>query len=472
MPIANDYDRLPLNLIIVNRGSRQRRQIETKDLESSIRIHGVLNPIIITRGRVLVAGERRLEASRVLGLPDIPIRYHDELDSQELRIIELEENVKRRDLEWLDLVLATAEIHNIYKTRDPEWTQAETAEALAMSNNATISKYITISENISDERIRNAKTVNEAYSIITRREERKLGEALEVLLAPEPLPEVIVKIEDAIEQPTASIEPENAEAEEVEMTFSDFPDAASTYTPAPALSRPRPALIDPVLNLSFLDWAPFYTGPRFNFIHCDFPYGIHFNEAKPRVNIDTVQYDDSPEVYFALIECFCLHLDKFMSQSGHLIFWFSDHFRVDTLAKFAALAPSLVFWPFPLIWHKSDNAGVARDPTRGPRHTYETAFFASRGGRKTLKVIADSYSGPTDKRLHQNTKPEPMLRHFFEMCVDAESRVLDPTAGSASALRAAESLGAKTILGLETNEAIARDANQFYRNWKTLREGF
>jgi site-specific DNA-methyltransferase (adenine-specific) len=67
-------------------------------------------------------------------------------------------------------------------------------------------------------------------------------------------------------------------------------------------------------------------------------------------------------------------------------------------------------------------------------------------------------------------KPEPMLRHFFGMLVDENTVMLDPTCGSGSSLRAAESLGAKHVLGLELNPefaALAREALKRSRKLKT-----
>lgn len=75
--------------------------------------------------------------------------------------------------------------------------------------------------------------------------------------------------------------------------------------------------------------------------------------------------------------------------------------------------------------------------------------MATRGSRQIAKVKSDSYSAPSDRRLHPSTKPEPMLRHFMEMLVDDTTLMLDPTCGSGASLRAAESLGAKQVLGLE-----------------------
>ena len=57
-------------------------------------------------------------------------------------------------------------------------------------------------------------------------------------------------------------------------------------------------------------------------------------------------------------------------------------------------------------------------------------------------------------------KPVSMLSYFFKMVVDENTALLDPTAGSGSAIRAAKRLGAPRILGLEINPTFAREANQ------------
>ena len=31
----------------------------------------------------------------------------------------------------------------------------------------------------------------------------------------------------------------------------------------------------PIITADFTEWAPTYTGQKFAFIHCDFPYGIN-----------------------------------------------------------------------------------------------------------------------------------------------------------------------------------------------------
>ena len=114
--------------------------------------------------------------------------------------------------------------------------------------------------------------------------------------------------------------------------------------------------------------------------------------------------------------------------------------------------------------------GILADPNRSPRHVYETALVASQEDRLIVRSVSDTYGAPTDKSHHPSTKPEPVLRHFLAMFIDENSRVLDPTCGSGSALRAAESLGAKYVLGVESDPEHYAAAQSALRTFRTLRK--
>ena len=119
---------------------------------------------------------------------------------------------------------------------------------------------------------------------------------------------------------------------------------------------------------------------------------------------------------------------------------------------------------------KSDGAGIIPDPQRGPRQVYETCFLGSRGDRKIVRAVANGYSAPTVRDRHMSEKPESVLRHFFSMLVDENTVMLDPTCGSGSALRAAESLGAKYCFGIEINEEFAGIARTALDRARKLRK--
>ena len=75
-----------------------------KELSSSIKQHGVFTPILVKKsiqGYDLIAGERRLRASKLAGLENIPAIIVD-FDDQEMMEIALLENIQREDLNVIE----------------------------------------------------------------------------------------------------------------------------------------------------------------------------------------------------------------------------------------------------------------------------------------------------------------------------------------------------------------------------------
>lgn len=68
------------------------------ELAANIRAHGLLHPIVVTAGGVLVAGERRLRAHEHLGRKHIDVTQLGDVSADQLREIELSENIHRLDL--------------------------------------------------------------------------------------------------------------------------------------------------------------------------------------------------------------------------------------------------------------------------------------------------------------------------------------------------------------------------------------
>jgi len=77
-------------------------------LTESIRQHGVIQPILVTEtidGYTLVAGERRVRASRIAGLDRIPAIVRQLADRQQLELA-LVENLQREDLDPMEAARA------------------------------------------------------------------------------------------------------------------------------------------------------------------------------------------------------------------------------------------------------------------------------------------------------------------------------------------------------------------------------
>src|SRR5215469_3977357 len=489
--LSGSFNRIPISEIVVLREERQRRNIDTDGLQKSIATIGLINPVVVRLNEegqhVLVAGERRLRACKALNWEDIPVQFAQDLSPIQSNIIELEENIKRKELPWQDLVLAVSRLHGLHVEDDSSWTQVKTAEVLSLTD-GTISVYLKVSKFLSDERILKCQTVRQAYDVIDRRETRRKEAAFAQLLEgdydeddPTTYPHLYIDGDDADEAGLPPLTPLTREqvltAQEQDLVSMGMikvngvwtadpnrpiegggtplpgPELAPIVVNGEATKQPRNIMIvgdlaGDIQHTSFLEWAPSYSGSRFNFVHVDFPYGV--TEVGPQMqgNEHTI-YEDSPDIYMKLLECFCDNLDRFFSVSGWIMFWYSERLGRETRDVFKYKCPSLEIQTHPLIWLHSDNSGISPEHKWRPRHIYDTALLMHRGDMPLCRLKSDAHAAPSSREIHPSTKPEAMLRYFFEMFVDDQTSLFDPTCGGGSALRAAESLGAKRVMGLE-----------------------
>jgi len=487
--LSGSFHKLPIVEITVLREERQRRNADTEGLQKSISTVGLINPIVVRideQGRhILVAGERRLSACKALKWEEIPVQFAQDLTPIQSSIIELEENIKRKDLVWQDLVNAVTSLHNLHMEEDDKWNQSKTAEVLGLTD-GTISVYLKVSQFMADERILKCATVRQAYEVIDRRETRRREAAFAQLLEgdydeddPSTFPNLRIDGEDYEEEevnidlpaPRPLTREEILTAQEQDLVSMGMVKVNGIWmadpnnrvelkgiTPLPTIIEGKPQrkpnivgdLAADIQHTSFLEWAPAYSGSRFNFVHVDFPYGVTEVGPQMRGNEHTI-YDDSPDIYMNLLNCFCDNLDRFFSVSGWIMFWYSERLGRETRDVFKYKCPSLEVQTHPLIWLHSDNSGISPEYKWRPRHIYDTALLMHRGDMPLVRLKSDAHASPSSREIHPSTKPEAMLRYFFEMFIDDQTSLFDPTCGGGSALRAAESLGARRVMGLELN---------------------
>jgi ParB family chromosome partitioning protein len=94
-----------------------------KELADSIKQHGIIQPLIVVRkgsGFELIAGERRLRASKRVGLKEVPVvvrKYSGEQDKLELALIE---NIQRDDLDLIEEARAYKRLADEYSLSQAE----------------------------------------------------------------------------------------------------------------------------------------------------------------------------------------------------------------------------------------------------------------------------------------------------------------------------------------------------------------
>ncbi len=118
--LATNVIMLPIQYIEANR-EQPRRDFDEKaidELTTSIRTHGIIQPITVRRlhdkAYQIISGERRYRASRAAGLSEIPA-YVRLANDQELLEMALIENIQREDLNAMEVAISYSRLAADYK---------------------------------------------------------------------------------------------------------------------------------------------------------------------------------------------------------------------------------------------------------------------------------------------------------------------------------------------------------------------
>ncbi len=134
-------ERISLDMIEVN-PKQPRRDFDEqslRELSESIKLHDVIQPVTVVKisGKKyqLIAGERRLRASAIAGLKDIPayIRQANDQDMLELALLE---NLQREDLNAIEVGLSLKRL-----MEECDFTQEQVAERMGKER-STVTNFI------------------------------------------------------------------------------------------------------------------------------------------------------------------------------------------------------------------------------------------------------------------------------------------------------------------------------------------
>ena len=112
IPMTGEGEALVPQMIAVDQIRPSRQQVRSRfdaeplgELAESIRLHGVLQPLLVRRladGYELIAGERRWRAARLAGLDTVPAVVRSDAGSDEQLVLGLIENLQRTDLDPIE----------------------------------------------------------------------------------------------------------------------------------------------------------------------------------------------------------------------------------------------------------------------------------------------------------------------------------------------------------------------------------
>lgn len=428
---------IPLEQISVLK-NRQRQKFDEqklKDLCQSILDVGLLNPPTFYKNEaginVLVAGERRLRAIQKLAVEgksfvcnqqvihpgQLPILYFDQSDKLSRTQAELEENLMREDLTWAEKTAALAAFHALRTEANPGITQTAIATELAQKRSPTpitenqvtsqrneLRRAVIIAEHLHKPEIANARNANDAYQLVIKAE----SEAYHAEL---------IRRKKKLVQSSLKCEIRHGDGVEL-MTQLD----------------------DNVVDL----------------ILTDPPYGIKANSAgyRSRTKIHH-NYDDSEANARRILEALLVEGWRICKPQANL-FIFTDikHFSwLYENASHMGWTP----WRYPVIWAKSMSEGLAPWGRNGFVHTYDIAFWATKGRRGTNNTHIDIIQASRvarSERVHAAEKPQLLLETLVNLMTQPGDMILDPCAGSGATLVAAKSLK-RNSLGFEIDKETA-----------------
>src|SRR5256886_2656035 len=112
IPMSKEGEALVPQMIAVDQIRPSRQQVRSRfdaeplgELAESIRLHGVLQPLLVRRladGYELIAGERRWRAARLAGLETVPAVGRTEAGNDEQLVLGLIEKLHRTDLDAIE----------------------------------------------------------------------------------------------------------------------------------------------------------------------------------------------------------------------------------------------------------------------------------------------------------------------------------------------------------------------------------
>lgn len=138
---AGSITRIPVEQIEVNPKQPRRDFDETalRELSESIKLHDIIQPVTVVKtnnGKYqLISGERRLRASKLAGLKDIPA-YIRTADDQQMLEMALLENLQRENLNAIEIGLSYRRLMD-----ECDLTQEEVAERMK-KDRSTVTNYL------------------------------------------------------------------------------------------------------------------------------------------------------------------------------------------------------------------------------------------------------------------------------------------------------------------------------------------
>lgn len=393
----------PRSIIIRDTCTRIRKDLgDIKEMADSIAQFGQINPILITRDNELVAGERRLRACELLNI-SVAAVYSDQLDDMTLREIELEENIKRKDMTWQERIMLVQAITVLKQEKlgtkgagrgQEGWSLQDTADLMgkskaSVSMSAQLAKVMEIFPEVG-----NAKTEDDARKMVRKIEEK-------------------IMLDELMKRKSAG--PKSYEFAENKFIIENALEAL------------------PRLASNIMDYAD-----------VDTPYGIdlEYNKKSSQTSTELKAYGNYTEIpqdeflQFAMI--IAKEVFRILKHDSWCTWWFGLQWYEPL--KDILTNVGFTLDPLPGMWYAGAKAAQTNQPQILLAKSYDT-FFLCRKGKPVLHKpgrhnVFECPKVDADKKIHPTEKPLAMYTELINTICFPGTTAIVPFLGSGNALRA------------------------------------
>jgi ParB/RepB/Spo0J family partition protein len=395
---------------------------DIESLANSIAAVGQFIPIIITEDMKLIAGERRMKAMQLLKRDTIKatVLSANEVDQ---KIIEISENLERKDFTWQEKVLATEELHNLFKATYPQWSERKTAQKAGLSTGGVVTD-LNLAEALKQdpELFSKCKTRESALKVLQR---FKLDEAITEL--------------------------------HLRRTKTDYGRKASQF----------------VFQGNCCELVQRIPNQTLNGIISDPFYGIDIeNKKKEDSVLDQKIYEDDINLYKNTMATFLENVKLRLKLDAYIVLFCAvQHFYWlrDEVMKLGFTCD----W-CPGIWYRVGHPGQTNQPNLYFGRSYETFLYGLRGNATIQKpglgnVLPFAQVNPLDK-THPLQKPFSLMEELIvRFCLPGHI-ILDPFCGAGTTLLAAIKRGI-TPIGIELDPIYYKVAVENVSKALKLKDG-
>lgn len=400
-------------------GARFREDYgDISDLANSMKQEGIIQPLAVKHdpencGFILLAGGRRMKAAEKAGISEIPVRvYPADISDTQMLLIELCENVYRKDMTWLEQTRLRKKIHELGIATEGRkvstavdakgWSQQKTADMTGV-NQRMISAELQLADAV------------EAFPILQQAKTR--DEALKMM---KKLSETMIR--------------------------GELAKRIQDKTAATPMEKQLDQLCSRYIVADFFDLAKQLPDNSIDFCEIDPPYAIDLMGLKKKQDISQYNEETYNEVdqqdYLHFIDRTVRECYRVMTESSWLVMWFAiepwieDIYMILSKAGFATRRLTG-------MWVKE--TGQTMNPAMHLANQYEPFFYARKGNANIMKQgrgnVFQYKAVPPTKKIHPTERPIELIQEVISTFCWEGSRILVPFLGSGNTLLAASNLG-------------------------------